>query len=97
MNEIITLLIKNELVNRIEHKTQVKNIIDEFCDISTLSSISREEFQDFCFKKIFNRKCHANVKFKTFLNNTMPEIGFSLGYVHTKISVYKGLKWKTNV
>lgn len=98
---IFRQLIQSELLSRqeleqilIARKKRIHALILEHCECDESASISREEWQDFCFQQIFQRTCHTNIPFSTYLNRLMPELGFPLGYAHKKLSVYRGLKWK---
>lgn len=95
-------LITNELLSRQENeqkllyrKQMIKDLLENHCELSSEACLSREEWQDFCFKYLTNRTCHANLPFSLYMNKLMPELGFPLGYAHKKMRVYRGLKWKT--
>jgi len=99
---VLSKLIKQEFDDREKRKDklnyyeqQVKNIIETNFEIGPRFSVSREEFQDFCFRQIFNRTCHVNVPFTTYLNKLMPKIGYPKGSRHNNVKVYRGLKWKS--
>lgn len=95
-------LISDELKSREFAQTElnsrekkIKELIAAHCQVSPDDTITRAEWQHFCFKELFNKKTkRANIPFCTYLNKLMPELGYPLGYIHTKIKVYRGLKWK---
>lgn len=87
-------LIEQELEERKSQKEKIQSLIQEYCIIDSLQKMSREEWQNFCFKNLYNRE-NTNSSFSTYLNKLMPELGFPLGYKHNNVSVYKGLNWKT--
>lgn len=73
---------------------KIEKLIEQHCIVSSKHAISRQEWQDFCFQHLFNRTCHANSPFVIYLNELMPQLGYELGWAHTKIGVYRGLTWK---
>lgn len=94
-------LVKEELALRQQAQIEVslrqekiEKLIKQFCIVSPEHAISRQEWQDFCFQHLFNRTCHANSPFVIYLNELMPQLGYALGWAHTKIGVYRGLTWK---
>lgn len=87
-------LIKQELEARTSRQEKIIKLIESNCEIDQHSFITRERWQDFCFQTLFSRTCHASIPFSTYLNQLMPQLGFPLGFIHTKIKVYRGLKWK---
>lgn len=103
--QTLSELIRQELLERQQNQQQaiieldsrkekIIQLINQHCQVNPASCISREEWQDFCFQQLFDRTCHTNIPFSIYLNQLMPELGFPLGYAHTKLHVYRGLKWK---
>lgn len=95
MKDLVRIAIQQELQERQDHQKMILSFIAQYCCQEAGAHLSREEWQDFCFRKLFQRTCHTNTPFSTFLNRLMPSLGFPLGYAHNKVSVYRGLRWIT--
>jgi len=87
-------LIEQELNERNAQKEKIKSLIDEHCTVNSSLRMSRQEWQDFVFKRLLVKGIQ-NSSFSTYLNKIMPELGFPLGHKHNNVAVYKGLNWKT--
>lgn len=101
MQDILSDLIKQELIHRQDiineidsRKKKIEILIYDYCKLHPNGKMSRAEWQEFCFNKIFNKITPPNVPFKIDMNKIMLELGFSLGYAHTKKRIYRGLEWK---
>lgn len=99
--DTIKHLIQEELVLRqnieaelVTRKIMVSSLLTEFCEADSQSYLSREELQDFIFLKLTGKNCRPNIPFMSFMNALMPELGYPLGFAHTKVRVYRGIKWK---